>query len=195
MKPMPPLASRRVALRIGGALAAVVAGDALIQQGVSAQATPATGAARPRPLLIQSFSRGSLFPTQGEAGVLPYTIILWDAVAQGIVVADPERRAVGIVTTKQVLDALTGAAEPPLAVLAAPGQETIWAMRLVSGSLGSDPGAVTYQAELPDSAEATALLGTTPAVLPDGPEDVAGYLLVVGLAGLDAAGSTFIVWP
>ena len=138
------------------------------------------GGAGGAPLLVQSFSRGSLFPTQGDAGVLPYTLILWDAAPQGVVVADPGAGQFGIAPTDRVLAALAAAATPPWAMVTAATGE-LWLLRLAGGSLGSDPGAVTYQGEVVGADEARQALGVTAADPPTGPHDIAGYLLVFGL--------------
>jgi hypothetical protein len=64
----------------------------------------------------------------------------------------------------------------------------IWAMRLVSGELGSDPGAVTYQGEPLTGDDAPSWLGDAPPRLPDSPQDLgAGYLVIDGLS-VGAAG-------
>ena len=57
-----------------------------------------SGALPPRPLqppvreeaalLVQSFSHGTLFPTQGDVEGVPYTVILWDAADRGFFFAD-----------------------------------------------------------------------------------------------------------
>jgi len=142
-------------------------------------------------LLVQSFGQGSLFPTQGDVGVLPYTVILWDAADRGFFVLDPTDGSAGVASTETVLSALAAADEPPPAILltlsggdSATG--AIWALRLVSGSLGSDPGAVTYQGEPLSGDDTPSWLGTAPPELPDSPQDLgAGYLIISGLAGLE----------
>jgi hypothetical protein len=177
--------SRRTVVRDGALLAAL--GAITLRPGAAAQATPepapASGA-----LLVQSFGRGSLFPTQGDVGVLPYTAIFWDAADRGFLALSPAGSAAGIATTEAVLSALAAAEEPPAAALLSlppdPGPGAIWALRLVAGSLGSDPGAVTYQGEPLDGDAALAWLGATPPALPDAPHDLgAGYLVIAGLTG------------
>src|SRR5215213_5136508 len=80
--------SRRAALHTGGALLAGMSALALrSQQSAAAQTTP-TAEGGGGPLLVQSFSHGSLFPTQGDAGGAPYTLILWDAADQGFFFVD-----------------------------------------------------------------------------------------------------------
>ncbi len=142
-------------------------------------------------LLVQSFARGSLFPTQGDVGVLPYTAILRDAAYRGFFVLDPSGGSAGVASTETVLSALAAADEPPPAVLLSlsggdSATGAIWALRLVSGSLGSDLGAVTYQGEPLSDDDAPSWLGTAPPELPAGPQDLgAGYLVIAGLSGLD----------
>jgi len=58
------------------------------QRSAAAQATPTTEGGEGGPLLVQSFSQGSLFPTQGDADGAPYTVILWDAADRGFFFAD-----------------------------------------------------------------------------------------------------------
>ena len=179
--------SRRGALRTG-ALAAVIGAFAL-PRSAAADATPAAGAAGGL-LLVQGFSKGSLFPTQGDAGVPPYTLILWDAAGQGLVYVDRTSGAAGIAPFDALRIAIE-AGEQPQAALVAPaadgsGAQQVWALQLVYGDPGSDPGAVTYQGEAIDEAAATAWLGMAPMALPEGPQDLAtGYLLIAGLAALD----------
>ncbi len=188
--------SRRVALQTGGALLAGMSALAS-RPSVAAQATPVAevpGSA----LLVQSFSQGSLFPTQGDAGGAPYTVILWDAADRGFFFADRTSGVAGVVASERVL-ADIGTEVPPRAVLVAgPTEENdsatpaqgVWALSLVYGSLGSDPGAVTYQGEPLASEDATAWLGTTPAALPEGPQDLGqGFLILTGLSGFDDSGA------
>lgn len=176
-------ASRRGLILTGAVAAALGAASRLSATGVSAQ-TPEAGVAGGAPLLVQSFSRGSLFPTQGDAGVLPYTLILWDAAPQGVVVVDPAAGQFGIAPTDRVLTALGDAAAPPWAMVTA-GTGELWLLRLQSGSLGSDPGAVTYQGDVVGTEEAANALGLTAAEPPQGPQDVTGYLLIFGLQAPD----------
>ncbi len=181
--------SRRVALRAGGAILAAASG--LTLHGASAtEATPMAGDSGKGFLLVQAFSKGSLFPTQGDAGGPPFTLILWDAAERGFFTVDGESGGVGFAPTESLLIAIE-AGERPLAAVVVPGADgspdhQVWALRLASGGLGSDPGAVTYQGEPPEASEATEWLGVTPSALPDGPIDLAsGYLLVSGLPVLD----------
>lgn len=143
-------------------------------------------------LLVQSFSQGSLFPTQGDAGVLPYTVILWDAADRGFFFTDAASGVAGVIATASVLPMLGAEGEPPCAVLVMPSAEEsdgVWALRLGYGELGSDPGAVTYQGEPLPGEEAAAWLGMTPPELPASPLDLtAGYLIIAGLSGFDADG-------
>ena len=182
--------TRRTTLRYGALLAAL--GTIARQRSAAGQATPGADAAGAGVLLVQSFGRGSLFPTQGDVGVLPYTAILWDAAERGFLSLDPTSGSLGIAATETVLAALGAMEEPPPAVLltlAAGDGVTgaIWALRLVSGSLGSDPGAVTYQGEPLSGEDAPDWLGTAPTELPDGPQELgAGYLVIAGLPGWDA---------
>src|SRR5687767_14972007 len=73
--------SRRAALHTGSAL---LAGMSVLayQRSVAAQATP-VGDAPGSTLLVQSFSQGTLFPTQGDVIGVPYTVYLWDAADRG----------------------------------------------------------------------------------------------------------------
>jgi hypothetical protein len=139
-------------------------------------------------LLVQGFSKGSLFPTQGDVGVPPYTLILWDA-GQGLAYVDWASAAIGIAPVDALRIALEAGDRPraALVVPAADGSaQQAWALTLVLGEPGSDPGAVTYQGEPIAEADAAAWLGLTPTPLSDGPQDLtAGYLLITGLTGLD----------
>ena len=79
--------SRRAALHAGGALLAGMGALALAaKRGRAGHANHRRGGGGP--LLVQSFSQGSLFPTQGDAGGAPYTVILWDAADRGFFFAD-----------------------------------------------------------------------------------------------------------
>lgn len=184
------VSTRRAAVRNGALLAALA--TISLRPGAAAQATPIAQASGV--LLVQSFGQGSLFPTQGDVGVLPYTAILWDAAARGFFRHDAANGSVGMVATEAVLAALAAAAEPPLAALVslpADGGDdaaAIWALRLVSGSLGSDPGAVTYQGEPLTGDDSLPWLGSATPDLPDAPQDLgAGYLVIADLAGMVAA--------
>ena len=186
--------SRRVALHAGGSFLAAFGAFALPRRAV-AQATPIAGGSGKGIFLAQGFSRGSLFPTQGDVGVAPYTVILWDAADRGFFFADSASGSAGVVSTERVLDAIGAEAGPLRAVLAAaPAEasgattagEQVWALNLVSGSLGSDPGAATYQGEPLTGEEAMALLGSAPADLPDGPRNLgAGFLILAGLSAFN----------
>src|SRR3712207_1228760 len=105
--------SRRVALQTGGALLAGMSALAS-RPSVAAQATPVAevpGSA----LLVQSFSQGSLFPTQGDGGGAPYTVILWDAADRGFFFADWTSGVAGVVASERVLAGIRTEA-PPRAV-------------------------------------------------------------------------------
>ena len=183
--------SRRAAL-CGGALAAAL-GTLSFRLSAAAQATPGAATMPATTLLVQSFGQGSLFPTQGDVGVLPYTAVLWDAAERGFLSLDPTSGSLGVASTESVLATLGAAADPPAAVLLSlaggnGATGAIWALRLVSGELGSDPGAVTYQGEPLTGDDVPAWLGTAPPELPDGPQDLgAGYLIIDGLS-MGAAG-------
>jgi hypothetical protein len=148
-------------------------------------------------ILVQSFSQGSLFPTQGDAGGAPYTVILWDAADRGFFFADCTGGVAGVVPTELVL-ANIGADTPPRAVLVASSTEEndsatptqgVWALSLVYGDLGSDPGAVTYQGEPLVGEDAASWLGTAPAAMPEGPQDLGqGFLIITGLSGFEGSG-------
>ena len=184
--------SRRVALHTGGALLAGMSALAL-RRSVAAQATPVAdvpGSA----LLVQSFSQGSLFPTQGDAVGAPYTVILWDAADRGFFFADWTSGVAGVVPSERVLTGIGTGASPRAVLVAGPTEGSdsaapahgLWALSFVSGSLGSDPGAVTYQGEPLASEDATSWLGTAPAALPEGPQDLGhGFLIITGLPGFD----------
>jgi len=189
LRPFSSRQSRRVALRAGGAILAFAGGLSL--HGASAtQATPIVEDAARGLLLVQSFSTGSLFPTQGDAGGPPFTLILRDAAERGFFTVDGENGGAGFAPTESLLIAIE-AGERPLAAVVVPGADgsadhQVWALRLASGGLGSDPGAVTYQGEPPEASEAADWLGITPMAFADGPVDLAaGYLLIAGLPSLD----------
>jgi hypothetical protein len=196
--------SRRVALWAGGTFLAGLGAIALPRR-VIAQATPIAAGPETGGLLVQGFSRGSLFPTQGDVGVPSYTVILWDAADRGFFFADWATTAAGVVPTERVLDAISAADGPLQAVLVATRAEEsgatasgkqIWALDRVSGSLGADPGAVTYQGEPLADEDAVALLGSAPAVLPDGPQDLgAGFLILAGLSGFDPSDDDVLRLP
>lgn len=183
--------SRRTALLTGSALLAGL-GALAFQRSVAAQGTPAADAVGGGVLLVQSFSLGTLFPTQGDVEGVPYTVILWDAADRGFFFADVMSGVAGVVSSERVLAGI-GAGSSPRAVIvgtstegsdsATPAQG-VWALSLVYGDLGSDPGAVTYQGEPLASEDATSWLGTAPAALPEGPQELGqGFLIIAGLSG------------
>ena len=188
--------SRRTVLHAGGALLAGM-GALASQRSAAAQATPTAHAPGGGLLLVQSFSQGSLFPTQGDAGGAPYTVILWDAAGRGFFFADWTSGVAGVVPSERVLAGI-GTTAPAWAVLVGAATEEsdsatpaqgVWALSLVYGSLGSDPGAVTYQGEPLADEDATPWLGTAPEALPEGPQDLGqGFLIVTGLPGFDDSG-------
>ena len=200
--PLTGAQSRRAALHTGGALLAGMTALALqvhSQQSAAAQATP-TAEGGGGPLLVQSFSHGSLFPTQGDAGGAPYTLILWDAADRGFFFVDWTSGVVGVAPSDRVLTGI-GTDAPARAVLVgAPAQENdsatpatptqgVWALSLVYGDLGSDPGAVTYQGEPLAGEDATSWLGTAPAAMPEGSQDLGqGFLIISGLSGFEDSG-------
>ncbi len=184
--------SRRVALHTGGALLAGMSALAY-QRSVAAQATPVADVPGDT-LLVQSFSQGTLFPTQGDAVGAPYTVILWDAADRGFFFADCTSGVAGVVPSERVLAGIEPGATPWAVLVAGPTEgsdsatpaQGVWALSLVSGSLGSDPGAVTYQGEPLASDDAMSWLGTAPAALPEGPQDLGqGFLILTGLPGFD----------
>jgi hypothetical protein len=190
--------SRRVALHTGSALLAGIGALAVhLQPSAAAQATPVSAARAGGPLLVQSFSHGSLFPTQGDAGGAPYTLILWDAADRGFFFADWTGGVAGVVPSEQVLTGI-GAGAPARAVLVGTSTEEndaampargVWALTLVYGDLGSDPGAVTYQGEPLASEDATSWLGTAPAAMPEGPQELGqGFLIFSGVSGFEDSG-------
>lgn len=170
--------SRRAILRAGG-LAALT--GALVTLPAGARGDPGM-------TIVQAFASGTLFPTQGDAGGPPYTLILWGTDGRGLLALTGEWAAV--LNGGALLAALEAGARPRAAVvLPAPadgtGQQQAWGLQLVSGSPGSDPDAVTYQGELLDDAAASDWLGT-PVTAPDGAATFGpGYLVITGLDGLD----------
>jgi hypothetical protein len=183
--------SRRTALQRGGTLATALMAFGL-PRIAAAQATPTV--AGQGLLLVQGFSKGSLFPTQGEEGVPPYTVILWDAADQGVFFADCAGGVAGILLAERVANAIGAEAQPMAALVASTGEDGdagngVWALRLVYGGLGADPGAVTYQGAPLDSDEAAAWLGTMPNEPSDGVQDLGpGFLILTGLPGVDTSG-------
>jgi hypothetical protein len=190
--------SRRTALHAGGALLAGMSALAFhLQRSAAAQATPTADARGGDLLLVQSFSHGSLFPTQGDVEGVPYTVYLWDAADRGFFFADCAGGVAGVVPSERVLAGI--APEAPARALLVPGPtagddsatpaEGVWALSLVSGGLGSDPGAVTYQGEPLASEEATSWIETAPSALPEGPQELGqGFLIIAGLTGFDDSG-------
>ena len=181
--------SRRSAVQLGGALVTGLSGLSLSRLA-AAQSTPGAASDKRGVLLVQSFSHGSLFPTQGDAGVLPYTLILWDAADRGFFFISPQDRAAGFAPTNSLLIAIEAGERPNAAVVVpatdGSGALRVWALRLAYGGLGSDPGAVTYQGEAVDEAEVTGWLGVAPEALPQGAQDLdAGFLLIAGPPALD----------
>jgi hypothetical protein len=195
--PLTGAQSRRAALHTGGALLAGMSALALHSRGsAAAQATP-TAEGGGGPLLVQSFSHGSLFPTQGDAGGAPYTLILWDAADQGFFFVDWTGGVAGVAPSDRVLTGIGSDAPARAVLLGAPAEENdsatpvqgIWALSLVYGDLGSDPGAVTYQGEPLAGEDATSWLGTAPAAMPEGPQELGhGFLIISRLSGFDDSG-------
>lgn len=178
--------SRRGLLAAGGVLFAT--GGLALAQGIAGpdrrDAMAASGL-----VLAQGFGSGNLFPTQGDAGVAPYTAILWDAADRGLVYATQDG-TVGIAPAEALIAAIEAGEQPQAAVIApaagAAGAQQVWALRLLYAGLGADPGAMTYQGEPIEEAEAAGWLGVTPLALPEGAQELAsGYLLVAGLPALD----------
>lgn len=187
--------SRRAALGLAGTLLAMAGVHGLPNPGdVSAQGTPTADGEGTGLLVLQAFSKGSLFPTQGDAASPPFTLILWDAADRGIfytsTASGPDGGAAGVAPTESLIIAIA-AGERPLAVTVLPAasgasEPQVFALRLAYAGLGSDPGAITYQGEPVPEDEVAAWLGVAPAALPDGASDLAsGYLLIAGLPGLD----------
>jgi hypothetical protein len=183
-------ASRRAALAGGAGILAAL-GLVARQPGAAAQATPVAAPPTSGLLLVQAFSDGSLFPTQGSDGVLPYTLILWDAADRGFFTVSAAARVAGFAPTDALIAAIT-AGERPLAAVVLPAAtdgstgERAWPLRLAYAGLGSDPGAVTYQGEAVSPDDASAWLGAAPQALPEGPLDLKdGFLVIAGLPSLD----------
>jgi hypothetical protein len=180
--------NRRNVVQIGGAILAGTGGLRLARVAAE-QSTPVTAGSGKGLLLVQTFSHGSLFPTQGEAGVLPYTLILWDAADRGLFFIADQDGVAGLAPTDSLLIAIEAGARPMAAVVVPAGDgsggQQVWALQLAYGRLGSDPGAVTYQGDAVDG-EATAWLGVTPEPLSNGVQDLAaGFLVIGGLRALD----------
>ena len=170
--------TRRSAL--GGMAALALLGS------VNASAQEATPASGSELILVQAFTNGTLFPTQGDGPDLPpYTLILWGAADGGFFYIDQASGMAGVVPTDEALVAIAAAPDGAYAALVGrPEQDGAtsqdgqnWALTLVSGSPGSDPGAVTYQGDVLDTAP------------PAGPQDFgAGFLILSGLAGVNTEG-------
>jgi len=172
-------------------------GTLALRSSAAAQATPTDEASGGSSLLAQAFSHGSLFPTQGDAGGAPYTVILWDAADRGFFFANCTGGVAGVVPSEPVLAGI-GTESPPRAVLvasstgeddSATADQGVWALSLVFGDLGSDPGAVTYQGEPLAGEDAMSWLGAEPAAMPEGPQDLGqGFLIISGLSGFEDSG-------
>ena len=199
------LRSRRAALQSGAALGAAL--TALRVRGAAAaQATPTANEGGASLLQVQAFGRGNLFPTQGDSpDQPPYTAILWDAADRGVVVADAASGGAGVAPTESLLAALGEAVEAPYAaIVARPAEgsssagpaENVWVFRLVSGELGSDPGAVTYLGDIVAPEEAEAMFGVASGAAPEGPQDIgSGFLLVAGLPVATDGEGFWLTWP
>lgn len=178
MTPANSSPSRRAILQSGG-LAALAGALATVSAGAQGDAGM---------VVAQAFASGTLFPTQGDADGPPYTLILWGADGRGLLALTAEWAAV--LNGGALLAALEAGTQPQAAVvLPAPadgtGQQHAWGLKLVSGSPGSDADAVTYQGELLDDTAASDWLGT-PVTAPDGVATFGpGYLVIIGLEGLD----------
>lgn len=190
--------SRRAAL--GGGLAAL----ALARSGLSLaqEATPGQGEEGAL-LAVQAFSNGTLFPTQGDSpDQPPYTLILWNAAGAGCFFVDRASNAAGIIPTDRVLQAITANAPATAALSAHPDEnasadqdqgDVAWALELVLGSAGSDPGAVTYQGDVLDDPTASTQFGLERTAPPEGPHNFGpGYLIFTALPGLDMQGEGIV---
>ena len=101
----------------------------------------------------------------------------------------------GVVPSERVLAGIGTKAVPRAVIVgtssegndpATPAQG-VWALSLVYGDLGSDPGAVTYQGEPLASDDAISWLGTESAALPEGPQELGqGFLIIAGLSGFNS---------
>jgi hypothetical protein len=188
--------SRRAAL--GGGLALF----ALTNRNLAAaqEATPEAGATA-NLVAVHSFSNGTLFPTQGSSPDLPpYTLILWNATGAGLFFVDRLSSAAGIIPTDRVLQAITASSPARAALVAHPDEsastdqdDVAWALELVLGSAGSDPGAVTYQGDVRDDPTASTQFGIERTAPPDGPRNFGpGYLIFPALPGLDTQGEDVV---
>ena len=143
--------SRRIVLHVGGAL---LAGMGVVASQRSAAGPGHTNRSCAGRWLAPGteFQPGQSLPNTGRCGRCPYTVILWDAADRGFFFADWTG---GVAESFQAnVLAGIGTAAPPWAVLVGAATEEndsatpaqgVWALSLVYGSLGSDPGAVTYQ--------------------------------------------------
>ena len=133
---------------------------------------------------------------RGDAGGAQCTVILWDAADRGFFFADWTG---GVAESFQATCAVRHRYRGSSLGGAGGGRnrgerfgyadQGVWALSLVYGSLGSDPGAVTYQGEPLADEDATSWLGTVPEALPEGPQDLGqGFLIVTGLPGFDDSG-------
>ena len=68
--------SRRAAFQTGGALAGALTAFG-VRQAAAEEATPGSGMSTSGLLVVQAFTSGTLFPTQGDAVSPPYTLYLW----------------------------------------------------------------------------------------------------------------------
>src|SRR3954454_7370433 len=110
--------TRRAAIQTGGALAAAL--SLFSPRPPAAQdATPQASTSAAKTLLVQSFSSGTLFPTQGDAGGPPYTLYLWEAAYRGAFSVAPANHMAGVVPTQPVLAAIMSVNTQPRAVLIA----------------------------------------------------------------------------
>jgi hypothetical protein len=170
--------SRRALLQVGG-LAALAGALTTLPAGAQDDAGM---------VIAQAFASGTLFPTQGDADGPPYTLILWGADGRGLLALTSEWAAV--INGGALLAALQAGEQPQAAVVLpaaadGTGQQQAWGLKLVSGSPGSDADAITYQGELLEDAAASDWLGT-PVTAPDGAATFGpGYLVIIGLAGLE----------
>src|SRR4051812_4553847 len=86
--------SRRAALQTGGALAAALSAFGM-QHAAAQEATPNPGGTTTGLQVVQGFSSGTLFPTQGDAVSPPYTLYLWEAADRGCFFVDESTHTVG----------------------------------------------------------------------------------------------------
>ena len=192
--------TRRATLGAGAALAATLAAG--LGRAAAQDASPAAGEKGGGSLFVQSFSGGVLMPTQGDgANMPPYTLYLWDATVRDIFFVGPS--GAGEIPPQPVFAAITAETAPLAALFSAAGQGanpaadcSRWALRLVLGQDGSDPGAATYQGDLLPDDEAQTFLSVAPSAA-DGAIDLGpGTLVIAGLPSLDpvAAGGLRLAW-